>query len=241
VDEEFADSAALGRWTWFHDAERWPDMRRRTAVRTAGTGELYLEPHTSGWYADFHGPFLYRLVAGDFVATARVLAEAPDGGVPRIPWSLGGLMVRAPRAVDSATWTPGGEQWLFITAGVADQPSRPVLETKTTVGSRSALRLHPVRAGWVELRVTRTGPAFELASRQDGEEWVTRARFDRPELPDTLQVGINAYTDWYHASALHDDPRRFNATVLHDGNAGLGLRVDWVRVIRPPAGPGRAP
>ena len=235
VDEQFADAAALGRWTWFHEAERWPDMRRRAEVRPAGTGELYLEPYTSGWYADFHAPFLYRTVAGDFVATARVLAEAPGGGVPSVPWSLGGLMVRAARAVDSATWTPGGERWLFITAGVAGEASRPVLETKTTVGSRSTLQLHPVRAGWVELRVTRAGRAFELASRHDGEGWVVRARFDRPDLPDTLQVGINAYTDWYHASALHGDPRRFNTTVLRDGRAGLGLRVDWVRVARPAA------
>ena len=122
---------------------------------------------------------------------------------------------------------------------MADDVRQPVLETKTTVNSASRLRLHPVPAGWVELRVTRVGASFELASRHDGQEWVVRERLDRPDLPPTVQVGLNAYTDWYHATPLHDDPLRFNTTVLTDGTPDLGLRVDWVRFARPGAVAGR--
>jgi hypothetical protein len=233
LTDEFTAPASLAGWRQYHEAEGWPNMLRRAEVRPGGAGELYLEPTTSGWYADFHAPFLYKEVAGDFEVTARVLAEGLRGGVPRTAWSLGGLMVRAPRAVTAATWTPAGENWLFITAGVADDVGRPVLETKNTAASRSALRLHPVRAGWVELRVRRAGASFELASRHPGEDWVVRAQFARPDLPATLQVGINAYSDWNHAAPMHNDPARFNTTVLQDGTPDLGLRVDWVRFARP--------
>lgn len=233
ASDEFTSSASLRKWKRFHETEGWPDMIRRLEVRPAGGGQLYLEPYTSGWYADFHAPFLYQDIAGDFVVTARVDAAAIAGGVPKADWSLAGLMVRAPRAGGQAAWTPNGENWLFITAGVAEDVSQPVLETKTTVDSRSTLRLHPVRAGWVELRITRVGPAFELASRHDGEAWVVRARFDRPDLPASVQVGLNAYTDWSHAAELRRDPRRFNTTVIRDGAPDLGLRVDWIRFARP--------
>jgi hypothetical protein len=232
LSEEFADARALADWKRFHEVEGWPDMTRRLEVRPA-TGELYLEPGTSGWYADFHAPYVFREVRGDFVVTTRLRADGLAGGTPTSAWSLAGLMVRAPRTVTPATWTPGGEDWLFITTGVADDVRQPVLETKSTRGSQSRLRLHAARDGWVELRVTRTGPAFELASRWDGEEWIVRDRFDRPDLPATLQVGINAYTDWHSTTALQSDPRRFNTTVVTDGKPDLGVRVDWIRFARP--------
>jgi hypothetical protein len=46
-------------------------------------------------------------------------------------------------------------------------------------------------------------------------------------------VGINAYTDWNSASALHGDPFRFNTMPFQDGSPGLLLRVDWIRFARP--------
>lgn len=230
--EEFSRPDALAAWRRFHDVEGWPDMTKRLEVNAA-TGELHLEPWTSGWYADFHAPFVFREVAGDFVVTTRMRADGLAGGLPRTAWSLAGLMVRAPRAVTPATWSPGGEDWLFITTGVADDVAQLVIETKSTRHSVSRLRLHQARAGWVELRITRRGAAFELASRWDGEEWVVRDRFDRPDLPPAVQVGLNAYTDWYSTTALQSDPRRFNTTVVKDGKPDLGVRVDWIRFARP--------
>jgi len=234
LSDEFTSAASLARWKEFHTAEGWPSMTRRMGVDSA-TGELRLEPGTSGWYADFHGPFLFREVTGDFQVTTRLRADGPDGQVPTTPWSLAGLMVRAPRDVTPATWTPGGEAWLFLTTGVAGAPSTPVFETKSTVSSRSALRLHPARGGWVELRIVRRGAEFELLTRYDGEEWEVRERFHRPDLPATVQVGINAYTDWNSASALHGDPFRFNTVPFQGGSPGLHLRVDWIRFARPEA------
>ena len=234
LSDEFSTPASLARWRQFHQAEGWPSMVRRLEVR-GDSGQLYLEPWTSGWYADFHAPFVFREVSGDFVVETRLRVDGRTGGGPRAAWSLAGLMVRAPREVTPATWTPGGENWLFITSGVAENVGQPVLETKTTRQSVSRLQLHPVRAGWVQLRVTRRAAAFELASRHDGEDWVVRARFDRPDLPGTLQVGLNAYTDWNSTTELQRDPLRFNTTVVQNGSPDVALRVDWIRFARPAA------
>ena len=234
LSDEFSTSASLAGWRQFHQVEGWPDMVRRLEIR-GDSGHLYLEPWTSGWYADFHAPFLFRAVSGDFVVETRLRVDGRAGGQPRAAWSLAGLMVRAPRTTTPATWTPGGENWLFITSGVAEDVGQPVLETKTTRQSVSRLQLHPVRAGWVQLRVTRRAAAFELASRHDGEDWVVRARFDRPDLPNTLQVGVNAYTDWNSTTELQRDPHRFNTTVVQNGSPDVALRVDWIRFARPGA------
>ncbi len=229
LGDEFGSAASLAGWKQFHQAEGWPSMTRRLDVDATEPGALYLEPLTSGWYGDFHAPFVFREVTGDFTATARLRVSGLAGGVPRTPWSLAGLMVRAPRSVGPAEWAPGGEDWLFVTTGVADDVESPVFETKTTDDSRSRLRLWPARAGWVELRVSRAGARFDLAYRYDGGEWTALERFDRPDLPATLQVGINAYTDWYTARPLHGDPLRFNTTVIRDGSPDLAVRVDWIR------------
>ena len=74
------------------------------------------------------------------------------------------------------------------------------------------------------------GDPVELASRYDGEDWIPRERFDRPDLPATVQVGLNAYSDWWTAKSLHGDPLKFDTTVLADGKPDLRLRVDWIRV-----------
>jgi hypothetical protein len=227
------DVASL--WTRFDAAEGWPDMVKRAAV---ADGRLTVEPWTSGWYAEFHAPFLYKEVTGPFVATARLRVRGKESDVPAEPWSLAGLMVREPRPGSGKAWEPRGENWLFLTTGIAFETGKPVFETKTTVNSRSNLKLAPAKAGWIEVRIARVGPQFVLLSRYDGEAWQVRERFYRSDLPRTVQVGLNAYTGWNSAEDLQKDPQRFNTTVLKDRRADLVLEVDWVRFSRPelPAG-----
>lgn len=206
-------------------------------IRTLGIddgGLLRLEPTVSGWYADFRAPFLFQEVDGDFVATTRVRARGTGGDLPSATWSLAGLMVREPRATTAQTWEPRAENWLFATTGIAGRAGQPVLETKTTVNGRSALNLHPVPAGWLELRIVRVRADFLVFQRLDGAaQWTLQERFYRPDLPRTLQVGVNAYSGWDLVPELWNDAAAFNRTVITDRATDLAAEFDYVRFDRP--------
>lgn len=230
LSDEFDAAASLAKWSRFDAAEGWPDMLKRAAV---ADGKLVLEPWTSGWYAEFHAPFLFREVTGSFAVTARMRIRGKESELPNEPWSLAGLMVREPRKDSGKQWEPRAENWLFLTTGIAFETGKPVFETKTTVNSRSNLKLAPARAGWVELRIVRVGPSFVLLSRFENEPWQVRERFFRTDLPRTVQVGVNVYTGWNSAADLQNDPQKFNTTVLKDRRADAILEVDWIRFDRP--------
>ena len=230
LSDEFGSADTLAAWKRFDVAEGWPDQVKRLAV---ADGMLQLEPYTSGWFAEFHAPLLFKEVSGPFVVTARVRVRGKEGGIPGEPWSLAGLMVREPRPESGKKQEPRGENWLFLTTGIAEEVGKPVFETKTTVNSRSNLKLRPARDGWMELRIVRVGPSFVLLSRYDGEGWQVRERFHRMDFARHVQVGLCAYTGWNSVPDLHGDPVRFNTTVLKDRRADVVLDVDWVRFARP--------
>jgi hypothetical protein len=232
LSDEFDGAASLGRWTSHGAAEGWPEMIRAVGVGQGGV--LRIEPTVSGWYADFRGPFLFQEITGDFVATTRVRARGTNGDLPSATWSLAGLMVREPRTTTAESWEPRAENWLFATTGIAAQRGQPVIETKTTVNGRSALNLHPVPAGWMELRIVRVRADFLIFSRPEGAaEWTLQERFYRPDLPRTLQVGVNAYSGWDLVPELWNDPAAFNRTVITDRPTDLAAEFDYVRFDRP--------
>ncbi|HEY8559528.1 MAG TPA: hypothetical protein VIL74_03930 [Pyrinomonadaceae bacterium] len=234
LSDEFNDEKSLAGWKQFHEAEGWMSMTKTLDVNKTSAGNLYFEPTTSGWYADFHGAFLYKEVAGDFLATARLKVSGKTGELPTALWSLAGLMVREPRPkTNKENWQPAGENWLFFTTGIAEPAGQAVFETKSTVNSRSNLKLRPARAGWVELAVARARSAFILLYRRDGEtKWTVQERFHRRDLPRSVQVGVNAYSDWYGAQEFHDDPYKFNTVPAKNGKADLVLTVDYFRFRR---------
>ncbi|HEY0017711.1 MAG TPA: DUF1349 domain-containing protein [Longimicrobium sp.] len=232
LSDEFDVAASLERWRSHGAVEGWPEMIR--TLRIDDGGVLRLEPTVSGWYADFRAPFLFQEVDGDFVATARVRARGTGGELPSVTWSLAGLMVREPRATTAQTWEPRAENWLFATTGIAGRAGQPVLETKTTVNGRSALNLHPVPAGWMELRIVRVRADFLVFYRPDGAaQWTLQERFHRPDLPRTLQVGVNAYSGWDLVPELWNDAAAFNRTVITDRATDLAAEFDYVRFDRP--------
>jgi hypothetical protein len=232
LSDEFDGAASLERWRSHGAVEGWPEMIR--TLRIDDGGVLRLEPTVSGWYADFRAPFLFQEVAGDFVATTRVRARGTGGDLPSVTWSLAGLMVREPRATTAQTWEPRAENWLFATTGIAGRAGQPVLETKTTVNGRSALNLHPVPAGWMELRIVRVRADFLVFYRPDGTaQWTLQERFHRPDLPRTLQVGVNAYSGWDLVPELWNDAAAFNRTVITDRATDLAAEFDYVRFDRP--------
>lgn len=228
--DEFDEPSTLDTWERFYQVEQWPDMMQHIEI---DDGYLIMEPWTCGWYADYHAPFLFQQVSGDFSVTTRIKISGREGRWPTATWSLAGLMVRSARDITPETWQPNGENWIFLTTGLADELGTPVFETKTTRASRSVLELHPAQLDWVELRIVREGSVFQLSYKYNGAEWTPLKSYDRPDLPDVLQVGLNAYTDFYSAPrSLRRDYMTYNTTVVKDGNADLRVTVDWFRISR---------
>lgn len=213
-------------WRWLHDTERWPDQMRSVAV---ADGALELEPWTTAWFEDHHGPMVYREVTGDFVATARVRSRGLRTEVPRKSYSFTGLIARAPRDVTPRTWQPGGEDHVFVTSGVADDPGVLVLETKTTDDSHSVLTLDPIDQGWTDMAVVRAGESFVMLYREPRGAWTVSEVFLRPDLPPTVQLGVVVYTDWEDMADFHSDADGYHRTVL-EREPDLRASVDHVSV-----------
>jgi hypothetical protein len=195
------DDASLAGWHQMQgDAEASP-----ARVSVAG-GVLTIHSARASWVRSERAYFVWKDVAGDFVATTRMKVSGEDGGLPTADWSLAGLLVR--RATDNAA----NENWLGWTTGAVS--GAPVLEKKTTRRSFSVLELLPAKTGWIELRVVRLGAVFLLLHRYGGA-WSYDARYVRTDLPRTLHVGIDAQSGWDddHADLVAEvDEVRFAST-----------------------------
>lgn len=240
LSDEFDSEDSLANWTDSAAVEGWPNLIDTMDVGATEEGVLTIIPKTSGWWGDFRGILLYKEITGDFVATERVKAAGKSGDVPTRTFSLVGLMARQDPGTTARNWKTGQENWLFITTGIGSgEDGTPQIETKTTKASTSQLVLEPSRTGWLELRLARVGAYFILLHRFEGEKWAVSRVFRRPDLGETLQVGINAYTDWptiIGDNRYRDSPATFNHTVV-EGQPDLIAQIDYVHFTRPEVPP----
>lgn len=228
LSDEFTDPAALSRWKHVYREEgTGANQLEKLGVRD---GHLLMVPHASTWYKDYRGVLLFKPVSGNFVVTTQVQVSGRRGGAPQSPFSLAGLMVRA--------WRPGGENYVFLSLGAADRPGTFQLEVKTTVNSDSQLQLTPAESGTGLIQVARLGSLLVMLKNQ-GRGWSVHRRYERPDFPTELQVGLTCYTDWPSAERL--SPQQHNTTVLTGGNPDLSARFDFVRFRRPQLPPRSAP
>lgn len=239
LSDEFNDAASMHSWKNLSAVEGWPSQIEKMDVNATSPGALYLVPYTSTWFEDYHGVFLYKEVTGDFMVTTRIKANGKHSAVPTSAFSLTGIMARAPReGLTPDTWTPNHENWVFITTGVGHAAEgEPQIETKTTVNSVSDLRLIPSSMDWLDLRVVRVGQTFAMLYRLPGKPWTLSRCFDRPDLPQRLQVGLNAYTDWGPInSQFYNNEGAFNRTLLKgpQTHPDLIMRDDYIHFVRPP-------
>ena len=199
LGDEFDGSASLSAWNVIQG-----DISDGGAS-TFGVhdGALTIVSSHASWVNNSRAFYLWKRVEGDFTVTARVRADGLNGPVPNANWSLSGLLLRAPVADGER------ENWIGWTVGYVNGAS--VVERKTTRQSNSTLRLSLVPAGWIELRAVRIGPVFALLRRSPGKPWVLQGSYTRRDLPDALQVGIDAQSGFDSAKA------------------DLRSRVDWIR------------
>ena len=158
-------------------------------------GALEITPNRSGfpwvWYESFEGVLVHRTVSGDFTAVTRAHArDATDPTQPPgISYRMGGILARSPAS------TIGACDNLHVTLG-AGVPGTPVCaEVKVTNDSVTSFTLHPIASPDGYLRMRRRGAEFELAHRASGAgAWTVLATHTRADMPETLQVGLIAYS-----------------------------------------------
>jgi hypothetical protein len=120
--------------------------------------------------------------------------------MPGSLYSLGGIMLRTPRAITPQTWTPGGENYVFLSLGYGQDSSvHPQFEVKTTIAGDSILSLSPAEGLEATLQIARIGPYVIALLRQPGGSWHVHQRYHRPDMPETLQAGMVTYSDWLKA------------------------------------------
>ena len=266
LSDEFNDAASINQWSEVNHVEGWGPrgaQLNQWTVNAGGEGRMVMQPHSVVWYEDWRGPLVFKEVTGDFVVTTKMRVTDRDniGGsdADDVPgdsqFSLGGLMIRTPRAITNgaADWVPGshsndgnvGENYVFMSMGYATGTNRYSFEVKTTRNSTSNLELTPLglTPNEVELRIARIGSTVIVLHRLDGEaNWTVHRRYSRPDMPQTLQVGMVTYSDWEKANDL--TPVVHNGAVIAPGqisdpspfqpfNPDLTASFDYTRFDRP--------
>ena len=212
LSDEF-DGAALSGWSTTLGDDFGDGTDHAVLVQD---GSLTLVPKRSWWVDDKEALYVSKTVTGDFVATMRVRVTGVNTEEPDASWTLSGILVRNPSS------THANENWIAFRTGVVS--AGRVYERKTTVRSRSVLVLSASPSGWVELRVARVGSWFFLLKRNATGAWTQHWRYNRPDLPKTLQVGIDAFSgdespradmiarvDWFHFAPTGVPGSRRNA------------------------------
>lgn len=147
--------------------------------------------HKALWFMSQRGVLRYKPLSGDFRITADVHTSKssdtsqPPGGDGSV--QLGGVMIRSAEGVQ--------ENYVFIVVG--DDGNGLSVETKNTVNSLSKFDGPAWGSADAELRLCRLGESLRAYKRHvgSGEPWILAASYQRPDLPGTLQVGLNIYTD----------------------------------------------
>jgi hypothetical protein len=259
--DEFDDAASLGQWTRHWQAEHWPaNQLQYLAIepQTAG-GVLVMRPHSSGWWEDYRGELTFQRVGGDFVVTVHVRprdeagtgAPGSQGGALHSEYSLGGIMLRAPRPdveASNANWQRGGERYVFLSMGSADQPGVYQFEDKTTraalpgePNSHSVRLITDAQASAAYLRLARIGEhVIALVQPADPPgPWQVLRRFRRADMPVNVQLGLVAYSDYAIVATCTYEEHNTRVLLAACNNPALPadpdllLQVDFFRLRRP--------
>ena len=201
---------------------------------TVENGNLMLRPKSSGWFEDNQAGHLYREVTGDFIVTTRMQVEGTQTPIPQRSFSLAGLFIREPRTFTNVSWTPNEENWLFFSVGTAFPAGSSQFEVKSTYNSLSTLKIFDAPEGWMRLRVARSGELFTLLYQEENSnEWKVLEQFIRPDLPETLNVGLTAYADWDSVAADYPNYQEYNENGASTQNADLVAYVESIDFRRP--------
>ncbi|WKN42617.1 DUF1349 domain-containing protein [Tunicatimonas pelagia] len=228
--DDFASPNSLNNWQQL-EVDGWQSKVRSLEIQN---GHLVMEPTSSGWFEDNVAGFLYREYTGNFELTARLKVSGTTTDLPQTAFSLAGLFVRAPHELRADTWQPGQENWMFFSIGSATEPGTPQFEIKSTYQSQSTLKIYPAQDAWVTLKLVRVDEVFTLLHCFDGQDWQLLDQFIRPDLPETLQLGITAYADWPSVAEVYPDYAQYNRQGTPQDRGNLVARFDFISISPTP-------
>ncbi|MCB9284068.1 MAG: hypothetical protein H6563_08360 [Lewinellaceae bacterium] len=224
-------------WMDINQVEGWGiSQLEECRIDTLGSGRLVLKPYSCTWDLDKKGPFRFKTVEGDFIFTTEVnVSNRAGNGLPKSEFSMAGVMIRAPKYMPGpAWWEAGQENYVYLTAGFATSrhPScmgckGPHLEAKSTVNSGSTYSIFPLGSSTVTLRIARMGKYVYLLYKEPDGRFSLVEKFLRPDLPNTLQVGLICYTDWQSTKPFTDDfHNRHNLTAQSSNDPQASFSPD---------------
>ena len=200
LSDEFNRTCSLNDWQNVEEVEGWPQTHlEEYDVNVSNQGHLTMIPWTTAWFDDYRSTLLFKEVSGDFIFSIFVnSSNQTEDGQPSSTFSLSGAMIRTPTGITDATneWTTGNQNYVFLSIGSANVTNVPKFEVKSTINSNSVLNYNPVSDLSALIRLVKIGDAIIVLHQIPGENFVVRQRYNRGDMPDTLQVGMVTYTDW---------------------------------------------
>ena len=134
LNNEFDNQVSLSaNWLNINDVEQWNSEHLELfGIDNIVSSHLHIMPKTGTWYANYRSNLLFKELSGDFVMTTEVSStnRAMDD-IPRLQYSLGGLMIRSARDYPNGAlndWTAGGENYIFMACGNANGGNGPHLK-----------------------------------------------------------------------------------------------------------------
>jgi hypothetical protein len=196
LSDEFDDPSTLADWQEVWQVEGWDTSQLEVLdLGQLEPGALTMIPRTTAWYDDWRGPLLFKEVTGDVVVTTEVVVTNRAGtGIPQSKHSIAGLMLRRHRDEEPYPYQVDQEDWVMLALG---RPELEIwaLEAKSTLDGLPTIELEDFQDEGV-LRLARVGDVMLSLYKPPGGEWaVMDQRSVRPDLPETLQVGLITATD----------------------------------------------
>jgi len=241
LDDDFSNAATLANWQRVEQVEGWNISQLQTwDINASQPGRMVMIPHTVTWYQNYRGPMAFKEVTGNFIFTTEIHVsdrdDVGDSDADNVPdgasFSLGGVMIRSPRNItDPSQWTPGGEDYVFLSLGYGSTGSDFQFEVKTTDNSNSNLVLTTAGSDTATLRLVRIGNVVVTLRKLPGQDWVVHSRYRRNDFPETMQLGLVTYSDYGKVSSF--DPFYHNGHALISGQVvdptpGVPYRPDLV-------------
>jgi hypothetical protein len=214
ISDEFNRVCSLQEWQNVEEVEGWPQSHlEEFDINVSNEGQLTMVPWSTAWFDDYRSNLLFKEVSGDFIFTIFVNSSNKElDDQPSSSFSLSGAMIRTATGMTDAPneWSQGNENYVFLSIGSANVTNVPKFEVKSTINSNSALNFNEVSGLSTLIRLVKIGGTIIVLHQIPGESFVVRQRYDRSDMPDTLQVGMVTYTDWPKVNTYSYSFHNFN-------------------------------